>query len=136
MRIVYWIDVCAFLAFAVFVASREPVSVRCLIGLGMAISGLALVVVARIQLGRSFIIRAEAKRLVTTGLYSRFRHPIYYAGGIANLGLFIAWGKLIPLLFFLLIYPLLQILRARKESKVLEQAFGDEYRRYKARTWF
>jgi protein-S-isoprenylcysteine O-methyltransferase Ste14 len=55
--------------------------------------------------------------------------------GIAFLGLFIAWGKLIPLVCFLLIYPL-QILRARKEEKVLEQAFGEDYRRYKASTWF
>ena len=73
--------------------------------------------------------------LVTKGLYSKFRHPIYLFRGIAFLGLFIAWGKLIPLLCFLLIYPL-QILRARKEEKVLEQAFGEEYRRYKAGTWF
>jgi protein-S-isoprenylcysteine O-methyltransferase Ste14 len=73
--------------------------------------------------------------LVTTGLYSKVRHPIYLFRGIAFLGLFIAWGKLIPLLCFLLIYPL-QILRARKEEKVLEQAFEEEYRRYKASTWF
>jgi len=59
---------------------------------------------------------------------SKFRHPIYLFRGVAFLGLFIAWGKLIPLACFLLIYPL-QILRARKKGEVLEQAFGEDYRR-------
>jgi protein-S-isoprenylcysteine O-methyltransferase Ste14 len=30
----------------------------------------------------------------------------------------------------------IQVLRARKESKVLEEKFGDEYRQYKRSTWF
>jgi len=29
-----------------------------------------------------------------------------------------------------------QVLRARKEAAVLEAASGDEYRRYRGRTWF
>ena len=135
MKILYWTDVCIFLGFAVFVVFQEAWSTRYLIGVGMAVAGFALSMLARVQLGRSFSIRAQARMLVTTGLYSKVRHPIYLFRGIAFLGLFIAWGKLIPLLCFLLIYPV-QILRARKEEKVLEQAFGEEYRRYKAGTWF
>jgi protein-S-isoprenylcysteine O-methyltransferase Ste14 len=135
VKILYWTDAFIFLAFAVFVVSHEPWSTRYLLGIGMAIAGFTLSMLARAQLGRSFSIRAQARALVTTGLYSKFRHPIYLFRGIAFLGLFIAWGKWIPLVCFLLVYPL-QILRARKEGKVLEQAFGEEYRRYKASTWF
>jgi protein-S-isoprenylcysteine O-methyltransferase Ste14 len=135
VKILYWTDVCIFLLFAAFVVSQEPRDTRYLIGVGIAIAGFALSMLARVQLGRSFSIRAQARKLVTTGLYSKFRHPIYLFRGIAFLGLFIAWGKRIPLLCFLLLYPL-QILRARKEGKILEQAFGEEYRRYKAGTWF
>ena len=135
MKIHSWIDVCFFLGFAVFVVSQEPWSTRYLIGITMAVVGFGLWMLARVQLGRSFAVRAQAKTLVTTGLYSKFRHPIYLFGGIAYLGLFVSWGKLIPLLCFLLIYSV-QILRARKEEKVLEQAFGEEYRRHKANTWF
>jgi protein-S-isoprenylcysteine O-methyltransferase Ste14 len=29
-----------------------------------------------------------------------------------------------------------QVARARKEEQVLHQAFGEEYERYKAGTWF
>ena len=129
----YLIDLLFFLGFAVFVISQGTWSTRHLIGIALAVVGCGTL--ARIQLGSSFAVRAQAKALVTTGLYSKFRHPIYFFAGIAYLGLFISWGKLIPLLCFLLIYPL-QITRARKEEKVLEQAFGEQYRRYKARTWF
>jgi len=135
MKLLYWTDIGIFVAFGAFVAIHEPGSTHYLIGLGIAVAGFALSIVARVQLGRSFSIRARATRLVTTGLYSKFQHPIYLFRGIAFLGLFIAWGRLIPLICFLLIYPL-QNLRAKREGKVLEDAFGDEYRRYKASTWF
>jgi len=117
------------------VISHGPWNTRRVIGISMAVIGFSLWMLARVQLGRSFAVRPQAKALVTAGLYSKFRHPIYLFGGIAYLGLFISWGKLIPLLCFLLIYPV-EILRARKEERVLEQAFGEEYRRYKASTWF
>jgi protein-S-isoprenylcysteine O-methyltransferase Ste14 len=48
---------------------------------------------------------------------------------------FIAWGKAVPLIVFLVLYPPYQFFRARKEAQVLEKAFGGEYRRYKANTW-
>jgi protein-S-isoprenylcysteine O-methyltransferase Ste14 len=101
----------------------------------MAVLGFALWMVARVQLGKSFSVRAQARALVTTGLYSKFRHPIYLFGELAFAGLFIAWGKLIGFLYFVLVCAV-QILRIRKEEAVLEQAFGEEYRRYKASTWF
>ena len=136
MRLLYWTEVVFFLGCGVFVISRGPWNTRSFIRITMAVVGFGLWMLARFQLGRSFAVRAHAKKLVTTRLYSRFRHPIYLFGGIAYLGLFIAWGKLIPLLCLFLFYLPVQTLRARKEEKVLEQAFGDEYRRYKAHTWF
>jgi protein-S-isoprenylcysteine O-methyltransferase Ste14 len=39
------------------------------------------------------------------------------------------------LLALLVIIPV-QILRARRESRVLEEKFGEEYREYRRRTWF
>ena len=38
---------------------------------------LVLLIVARIELGGSFSVRPKAQALVTHGLYSRVRHPIY-----------------------------------------------------------
>jgi protein-S-isoprenylcysteine O-methyltransferase Ste14 len=100
----------------------------------IALSSLSLIAVARIQLGRSFSIRARATRLVTTGLYSRIRNPIYVSGCFFFLGLamFIpAWWLLLALI---IVIPM-QIIRARREAAVLEATFGEEYRRYRQQTW-
>lgn len=102
----------------------------------MGFAGFGLWALARIQLGKSFAVRAEAKALVTTGLYSKIRNPIYFFGGIAYLGLLIAWGYWPAIVLFVLVYIAKQLSRVRKEEKVLEEAFGEEYRRYRASTWF
>jgi len=102
-----------------------------------AIIGLpsfALLVLARVQLGGSFSVRAKAHALVTHGLYSRIRNPIYVFGGLAITGVFLFLRP--KLLWMLVAIILLQIYRARKEEQVLTAKFGDEYRAYKARTWF
>ncbi|MGE5326383.1 MAG: methyltransferase family protein [Deltaproteobacteria bacterium] len=131
-----WIDIPTFLIFAAAIARYAwGWDARHVIGMGLAAVGFALWMTARLQLGKSFSVRPEARALVTTGLYSKFRNPIYLFGGVAYGGLFIAWGRLIPLLTFLIVYPAWQYSRARKENAVLEKAFGDEYRRYKAQIW-
>ncbi|HLY61739.1 MAG TPA: isoprenylcysteine carboxylmethyltransferase family protein [Terriglobia bacterium] len=135
MKSIYWIDVFFYLCFAAFVISRYQPGARFFAGITIAAIGLSLWILARLQLGKSFSVRAEARSLVTTGLYSKFRNPIYLFAGIAFAGLFTAWGKIIPAIFFLAGYSM-QFLRAKKEAKVLEDAFGEEYRRYKAKTWF
>jgi len=102
----------------------------------MAVVGFVLWMVARVQLGKSFSVRAQAKALMTKGLYSKFRHPIYLFGELTIAGLFIAWGELlIGCVYFAVTVPV-QISRIRNEERVLEEAFGEEYRRYKAGTWF
>ncbi|HEV2351040.1 MAG TPA: isoprenylcysteine carboxylmethyltransferase family protein [Terriglobia bacterium] len=135
MKLIYWIDVAFYLCFAAFVISQNHADARFFAGIPIAAIGFILWMIARVQLGKSFAIRAEARALVTTGLYSKIRHPIYFFAGIAFTGLFVAWGQLFPLLGFFIIYSS-QILRIRKEEKVLEDAFGEDYRRYKAKTWF
>jgi protein-S-isoprenylcysteine O-methyltransferase Ste14 len=105
---------------------------------GAVIAGIgwALLLVARVQLGRSFSVKAQARKLVTTGLYSRIRNPIYVFSAMYLGGLTIAIGRPMLLLLLLVILVPAQILRARKEEQVLTEAFGEEYLRYKARTWF
>ncbi len=105
------------------------------IGAVMIGISLPLFVLARWQLGNSFSIQAKATTLVTTGLYSRIRNPIYLFGGllVAGVSLFLSpWG---PLVVAILIVPL-QIYRSRNEERVLARAFGEEYERYKSKTWF
>jgi protein-S-isoprenylcysteine O-methyltransferase Ste14 len=104
-------------------------------GAVIAAIGLVLLLTARIQLGRSFSVSAQARKLVTTGLYSRIRNPIYVFSAMYLAGVAIAIGHPMLLVVLFALVPV-QVVRARKEEQVLTQAFGEEYVRYKARTWF
>jgi len=104
-------------------------------GMALLVAGFGLWTVARFQLGASFAVKAEARQLVTRGLYSKIRNPIYVFGSWVVAGGILAFGKPLWLLIFLILIPL-QLWRAGKESVVLETAFGEEYRKYKAGTWF
>lgn len=136
MKWLLWFDLPLMVAMAVAVVLKGWAwDARHVAGMAIAALGFALWFTARLQLGASFAVSARAKALVTTGLYSKFRNPIYLFGGMAYGGLFIAWGNVYALLFFFTVCPVYQFLRARRESQVLEKAFGEEYLRYKASTW-
>jgi protein-S-isoprenylcysteine O-methyltransferase Ste14 len=98
-------------------------------------TGMSLVFTARFQLGRSFSLTPQARKLVTHGLYSRIRNPIYVFGTLAIVGLCLILQR--PYLWLLpVLVVVMQIARARKEAQVLEAKFGNEYRAYRAHTWF
>lgn len=105
------------------------------IGLAIAVPALLLLLTARVQLGRAFSVRAKATNLVTTGIYSRIRNPIYVFSTLVIFGVII-WSGRPVFLFLLAVLGAVQIHRSRKESAVLEAKFGDEYRQYKQKTWF
>jgi protein-S-isoprenylcysteine O-methyltransferase Ste14 len=105
------------------------------IGLFLALIGLAGVIIGRFTLGRSFSISAKATALVTNGIYSRIRNPIYVSGMVSATGIFLMLRQPLLWLLLLIVIPL-QIIRARNEARVLEATFGDAYREYRQRTWF
>ena len=113
----------------------KPWTARCIVGLSVMICATAALTIARLQLGNSFTIRPQANVLVTHGIYSRIRNPIYIFSAIAIAGLLLYLNWLRLYWAFLILIPM-QVFRARMESRVLEERFGEEYRRYKARTWF
>ena len=104
-------------------------------GLVLLIPSLMLLTLARIQLGDAFSVTPQATTLVTHGLYARIRNPIYLfgLGVMAGLILYLERPWFLPVLIPLLA---LQRTRARRESQVLEERFGEAYRQYKSRTWF
>jgi protein-S-isoprenylcysteine O-methyltransferase Ste14 len=104
-------------------------------GLGLGIPCVLLLVLARIQLGRAFSVQAKASTLVTSGLYSRIRNPIYIFGGLA-IGGFMLWANQPWLLLCFVVLIPMQIWRSRVEARVLTEKFGAEYLEYKKRTWF
>lgn len=104
-------------------------------GVAIFVPAFLLFVLARIELGRAFSVKAKASTLVTTGLYSRIRNPIYLFGGLMSVGIFIFAHRPWWLLIWVPAIPL-QVLRVRKEEQVLQEKFGDAYLDYKRRTWF
>ena len=101
----------------------------------LAVIAYGLVFAARIQLGKSFSVRPQARELVTHGLYSRFRNPMYVFLDIMLFGLILAlhWHWLLLILPVLVVF---QARQARREAKVLQGKFGQGYLDYREQTWF
>jgi len=112
-----------------------PLNAMRLIGLVIALPSAVLFVMARVQLGSAFSIEAKASKLVTTGIYSKIRNPIYVFGGLMIVGLLLIVGRPVYLLLLLVLIPL-QAVRIGREEQVLAEKFGAEYEEYKRSTWF
>ncbi len=104
------------------------------VGAVILVGAMLLLITARMQLGSSFSVRAKATRLVTTGLYSRMRNPIYVFSTLLFVGVALLLGRWWPMVIALVLVPV-QRARARREARVLQARFGEEYVQYRGRTW-
>jgi protein-S-isoprenylcysteine O-methyltransferase Ste14 len=116
-------------------AAHQPWTAWRIAGIAIAAPAFLLFVASRIALGRAFSVQAKATTLVTTGVYSRIRNPIYVFGSLFILGMFIWMERPWLLLIFAILIPL-QVVRSRKEEQVLTEKFGAAYLDYKQKTWF
>ena len=114
---------------------KTPWNAQRYIGTVLTVVGVSFMIVARVELGKSFSIRPEAHELVTTGLYSKIRNPIYVFGMVMFTGVAMVVQRL-SLSIILVVLAVVQVIRARREARVLEAAFGDAYREYRRQTWF
>jgi protein-S-isoprenylcysteine O-methyltransferase Ste14 len=130
-----FLDLGAYLILAVVTGMRWQNDRHHWIGAAVSVPAFILWMLARYQLGDSFSVRAEAKKLVTHGIYSKIRNPIYVFGGLAFVGEFVALGWYVWTAV-LVIINCGQYFRIKREEQVLAETFGDEYRAYKAQTWF
>ncbi len=113
----------------------EPWTQPRIAGAIIAAVGFALVMTARIQLGKSFAVMPRARGLVTHGFYSRIRNPMYVFVDVTLFGLILALN--LPwLLVVIPIVALLQVRQAGRESKVLQEKFGQAYIDYRKKTLF
>jgi protein-S-isoprenylcysteine O-methyltransferase Ste14 len=124
-------------AAAIYVACMQPpqpwTPLR-IFGLCLTAVAFVLWTLARFTLGSSFAVSAQAKQLVTRGLYAKLRNPIYIFGSLFIAGYVLLLGRPKGLLIFVVIIPL-QIWRAHKEARILEAKFGETYKAYRAKTW-
>jgi len=109
-----------------------PVSVA---GMVLMSAGIALTRIARRTLAQHFSIFLKADddhELITTGVYSKVRHPLYTAELLIDLGAPLVTCTPEALVFLPLVFVLVQ-LRIRTEEKLLHERYP-EYAAYVART--
>ena len=105
------------------------------IGIAIVIISLIFWVISRLQLGSAFAVEPRANHLVTTGIYSKIRHPMYLFSSLVLLGFVLILQNKYWLLVWLGVI-IIQMLRIRSENKILAQKYGAVYKNYISKTWF
>ncbi len=109
-----------------------PLSRKILGRFGMIVgTWLTLTGIVFVFLGWRQIHRTET--LVTNGLYRYIRHPQYAGLFLIILGWLIHWPTLLTLILFPIIIMVYYRLALREERE-LQEAFGNQYLKYKAQT--
>lgn len=134
-RLLVWGDVAFYLAVLAVALVVAPHTRAFWAGLAGASVAFPLWIVARLQLGPAFSFAPEARQLVTSGLYSKIRHPVYVFGTLASLSALVVL-QVWPLLAIETALCPLTLIRIRREERHLAAAFGAQYEQYCRQTWF
>jgi protein-S-isoprenylcysteine O-methyltransferase Ste14 len=123
----------AFLVYAIPLFPRRELSVTAeMVSTLLVLFGSAAAIYTLLQLGGSFSMMAEARRLVTSGPYRLVRHPLYLAEELAIVGLSMQFFS--PATAFVLaVHIAFQLRRMHNEETVLAESFP-EYAAYRQRT--
>lgn len=118
-------------------ASYQPSALLFGLGVVAAAAALAMFRLTHKALGRMWSVSLQLKQdhqLVTTGIYRRLRHPMYTAFWLMALAQALLLPNWIAGLSGIAGFGFLFFSRVGPEERLMEQAFGDEYRAYAART--
>jgi protein-S-isoprenylcysteine O-methyltransferase Ste14/rhodanese-related sulfurtransferase len=110
--------------------------VQQVLALVIGLGGLVLGILSYLALGRNFRVFAAPRRsgaLITTGVYSKVRHPMYTAVVMAIGGYALYFGSIISIPFWLGC-TIFYVIKAFKEEPLLLAHYPD-YEEYKRRTW-
>jgi len=105
-----------------------------ILGSLLVLIGTIVIITGRINLKSNFSALPKANELITAGIYSKIRHPMYAGLIILSIGTVLIFESLfIRIIAFILI--LSSVIRAYLEEKVLIKKFGKKYLDYRKRTW-
>jgi protein-S-isoprenylcysteine O-methyltransferase Ste14 len=103
-----------------------------IIATALIVVGYICAIFALIQLGRSFSILPEARKLVTSGIYRYIRHPMYLSEFLVLTGIFINF--LSPIAAIIVVAQIIfQFRRMDYEEQILRSTFP-EYEDYSHHT--
>jgi len=114
----------------------NPMIYQTISGLILSFLGFVLWIGSYLSLRFSLTVLPKAQKLVTTGLYRYFSHPMYLGIVLVFLGLSLATNSIPGFFYTILIVVLLNIFRAKKEEKILLKKFGKKYEEYKKKVLF
>jgi protein-S-isoprenylcysteine O-methyltransferase Ste14 len=121
-----------------FMSASSSTSIWLIIRSILAVTSLMfylLWALARYQLGASlaFTVTTDGP-FIATGLYAKFRNPIYLFGTFALMTYLLAICRPRWLLILLVIVPM-QYVRAARESKALKKRYDEQYDAYLKQVW-
>ena len=99
--------------------------------------GLWLFYRSHADLGTNWSITLEVRvqhRLITQGVYTRIRHPMYLALALYSIGQALVIPNWVAGPSNLIAFAILCVLRIRAEERMMVDEFGAEYAAYSART--
>ena len=110
-----------------------------LLGIVFIIMATIISYVARRELGNNWAPAAayqikKDQQLVTSGIYSYIRHPIYLGVVLTFLGVELIVGSYLVLLFMIIV-PWVAYIQSKKEEKILIEHFGQQYKEYQKKTF-
>jgi len=104
------------------------------INIGCAIIALFLILNGWYNIYRKYWSKQTGSgKLVTSGVYKFIRHPQYTGLLLLSLGMMIEWATL-PMLIMFPVMVFMYTRLAKKEEKDMINEFGENYKRYMART--
>ena len=115
---------------------KLPVFFRYL-GIVMFLSGLIIRRISILRLKRQFSIYVaiqENHQLITTGIYSKIRHPIYLGAVFSLIGFVLVFPTLLGFLF-IVIYSMLLTHRMAQEERLMLKHFGSVYEEYVSKSY-
>ena len=101
------------------------------LGIVLAVIGFGLFGYSEMKKGSV----GEEKELVTTGIYSKLRHPMYVGIILFHIGIPLIFKSFVALLSTVLWAAIIFAWKVFEE-KNLERQFGEKYVEYKKQTWF
>jgi protein-S-isoprenylcysteine O-methyltransferase Ste14 len=106
------------------------------IGFIIGAIGVVILITGIVTLGKYFTASMTPKGLVTHGIYSKIRHPIFFGVILVYLGMELIFQSIYGL--FLVVFVLIPfyIYSAIEEEKMLSKTFKDKYTMYKKKTLF
>ena len=113
-----------------------PDALGSVIGICFCLTGLGITSIATHQFknaGTNVRPNKPTKRIVTDGIFSATRNPIYIGLTLIYVGMSFVMGSVWPVIFLVPLLFLMQVGVVEREEAYLERKFGQEYLDYKAR---